>query len=280
VPQPFGGFPDKFVLASVAGEPKAGEVRKFEVAAGVFLEFCYVPKSKGKATLGSPETEKERSTDEKEHGYEEKSGFWLGKFAVTQGEWTGVMGTTPFYFCKDGVGKEKVAGLNTDRFPAETVSWEDAQDFLGKLNGRSGVAKAFGAKAKFVLPHENRWEYAYRGGLGNKRAFYWGDELNGDEANCNGNYPFGTPNKGDYKRRTTAVGEYESKAKHPWGLCDMSGNVYQRCENKYSNDSTSRVLRGGSWDNSARSCRAAYRSYGAPAHRNDNVGFRVCVALD
>jgi len=264
----------------VAGEPKAGEVRKFEVAAGVFLEFCYVPKSNGKVTLGSPETEKDREKDEKEHEYEERSGFWLGKYAVTQGEWTGVMGTTPFWFHKDGQGAKDVAGLVTSRFPAERVSWEDARDFLGKLNGRSGVAKAFGAKAKFVLPHEDRWEYAYRGGLGNARPFYWGDELNGDKANCNGEYPYGTTAKGEYKRRPTAVGEYESQAKHPWGLCDMSGNVWQWCENEYSNDNKSRVLRGGSWNHLAWNCRAAIRNDLAPANRHFIVGFRVCVALD
>lgn len=69
-------------------------------------------------------------------------------------------------------------------------------------------------------------------------------------------------------------------APHPWKLCDMSGNVYQWCENKYSNDSASRVLRRGSWYGYPVICRAARRLVNAPANRSSIVGFRVCVVLD
>jgi len=205
----------------------------------VFMEFCYVPK--GTAQLGSPKAEREevmKQTGDKEEPdwlkseaegvrgkYEEKAGFWLGKYAVTQGEWVGVMGTTPFAFHKDGTDKDyrdRVAGLDTTRFPAEQVRWDDIcgklgaggdDTFLGKLNARAGVAKAFGGKAKFVLPHEDRWEYACRGGKGNKQAYYWGNELTKEVANVG------------FVRRTTVVGSYEKAAPHPWGLCDMIGNV-------------------------------------------------------
>ncbi len=278
VPQPFGGFSRKFVLvaAAAAGEPKAGEVRKFEVAAGVFMEFCYIPK--GKATLGSPKEEKDRGEDEKEHEYEEKAGFWLGKYTVTQGEWTGVMGKNPSYFVPTEATVKKAGIADTTRFPAEQVSWDDIcgklgaggdDTFLGKLNARAGVVKAFGGKAKFVLPHEDRWEYACRGGKGNKQAYYWGNELTKAEANFGNNVG-----------RTTAVGEYEKAAKHPWGLCDMSGNVFQWCDNLYSTSSTSRVLRGGSWYSFPVYCRAAFRNGLAPADRYDIVGFRLCAVLD
>ena len=67
------------------------------------------------------------------------------------------------------------------------------------------------------------------GGKGNKQAFYFGNRLNGDLANCRGSNTYGTDQKGDYKGRTTQVGDYEKMAPHPWGLCDMHSNVEQRC---------------------------------------------------
>ena len=214
--------------------------------------------------------------------YLERKSFWLGKYPVTQGEWTSVMGEKKewIYFRNDGEGAADVKGLDTSRFPAERVSWDDAQDFLAKANKRAGAATAFGTGAKLVLPHEDRWEYAYRGGKAKKTAYYWGDELNGDKANCEGNSPFGTTDKGEYLKRPTKVGAYESKAPHPWGLCDMSGNVFQWCDNKYSSDSMSRVLRGGSWNFNAWRCRAAYRFNSPPGRRDGDFGFRVCVFLD
>jgi len=281
-PQYIGNFTRDPVLVAAGiappAEPKPGEEREVEIADGVKMTFCYIPK--GKATLGSPKDEKDRDDDETEHEYEEKVGFWLGKYEVTQVQWEKVMGDNPSWFSATGDRKERMVGLKTDSFPVETVSWDDCQKFLAKVNDRGGAGKVFGKNGKFVLPHEDRWEYAYRGGKGNKTAFYWGDTLNGDKANCDGNYPYGTTDKGEYKQRTTAVGEYEKAAPHPWGLCDMSGNVREWCDNKYSSDGTSRVLRGGSWLNHAWLCRAASRDYYAPDYRDINFGFRVCVVLD
>ena len=76
------------------------------------------------------------------------------------------------------------------------------------------------------------------------------------------------------------MGEYEKKVPHPWGLCDMHGNVYQWCENYYDKTNISRVLRGGSWFIYARNCRAASRDYGAPDFDSGNVGFRLVLSLD
>ena len=298
VPQPFGGFPRKFVLAAAVAPPgaerKGGEEVEFAVADGVKMRFCWIPP--GESQLGSPKTERDavmKNGDYKEEPewlkaeaevvrgkYMENKGFWLAKYPVTQAEWTAVMGTVPFAFRKDGEGADRVKGMDTSRFPAEQVSWDDAQELLGKVNGRAGVAGAFGKGAKLVLPHEDRWEYAYRGGKAKKPAYYWGEALSSTEANCDGNYPFGTTDKEEYLKRPTKVGAYESKTKHPWGLCDMSGNVYQWCDNKYSNESQNRVLRGGTWSSSARNCRAATRFFNAPVNRGNTCGFRVCVVLD
>ena len=149
-PQSFGNFTASVVLVpkvelSAAKDRKGGEEVEFEIADGVKMRFCWIPP--GKATLGSPKDERDRSDDEKEHEYAEKVGFWLAKYAVTQAEWTAVMGTTPFAFHKDGTDADyvkRVKGLDTSRFPAERVSWDDSQDFLAKANQRAGIAAAFG----------------------------------------------------------------------------------------------------------------------------------------
>ncbi len=190
------------------------------------------------------------------------------------------MGENPSYFCASGDGKAKVQGMATDNFPVERVCWDDTQLFLKKLNAKGGVAKAFGKAGAFKLPHEDQWEYAYRGGKGNKQAFYWGDILNGDKANNNGNDPYGTETKGAYLERTSVVGSYAKSAPHAWGLSDMSGNVWEWCDNLYSSEQKSRIVRGGSWYFNSRHCRGAFRDNGAPDYRYDFIGFRVCVGLE
>lgn len=232
-------------------EPKAGEEREFEIAAGVNVKFCWIPA--GKATLGSPKEEKDRNDSEKEHEYGTKE-FWLGKYPVTQAEWKALMGDNPS--CFDGKKDNKARGIDTSRFPVECVSWDDCQNYLEKMNKRMGVEKVFGKAGQFVLPHEDQWEYACRGGKGNKQAFYFGHELNGTQANCRGNYPYGTDKKGDFKERPTEVGSYAKDWPHPWGLRDMHGNVWQWCDNK-DDRSNSHVLRGGSWHVNAWNCRSA-----------------------
>jgi serine/threonine protein kinase len=263
---------------------KGGDLAEVEIAAGVKMKFCWIPP--GKATLGSPATENGHDDSEKEHEYTSR-GFWLAKFPVTQEEWRALMKDNPSYFNPDQNDIKKAGIQDTSHFPVENVCWDDpndrkhsAQEFLRTLNF-SVKAPAKMGKGKFALPLEDDWEYACRGDLGNKRPFYFGDELNGDLANCDGDAPFGTEVKGPYKERTTQVGEYEKVAPHPWGLCDMHGNVWQWCENSYENDKDSRVLRGGSWGNAAQECRSAHRNSSAPdRHSELNYGFRVCFRPD
>ena len=130
---------------------------------------------------------------------------------------------------------------------------------------------------KVKLPHEDEWEYACRGGKGNTQPFYWGDELNGDKANCNGNDPFGTTTKGDYKEKTTPVGTYKDKAPRLWELCDMSGNVWEWCENLLTTEHSDRVVRGGGWSLSAWLCRSAGRFSYSPMARYNDIGFRLAL---
>ena len=207
-------------------EPKAGEEREFEIADGVKMKFCWIPA--GEAQLGSPKAERDSvleqlietqrvqdgkapvwlsSEAETVRGKFRTKGFWLGKYPVTQSEWKAVLHDNPSEF--DGKKNNKAKGLSTDRFPVEQVCWNDCQKFLDRVNGRVGVEKEIGKAGRFVLPHEDQWEYACRGGRGNKQAFFWGDELNGTQANCTGDYPYGTATKGQYLERTVRGGLHE-----------------------------------------------------------------------
>ncbi len=170
--------------------------------------------------------------------------------------------------------------METSRFPVERVSWNDCQNFLKKVNKRIGVENVFGKPGQFKLPHEDQWEYACRGGKGNKQPFYFGNELNGTQANCDGNFPYGTEMKGDYKARTTEVGSYSKDWPHPWGLCDMHGNVWQWCENEYELGNDFRTNRGGSEFAEALDCRSACRWKDKPDSRDPCTGFRVCLSLE
>jgi formylglycine-generating enzyme required for sulfatase activity len=228
-----------------AKQRKGGEEKPVEIARGVQMVFGWIPA--GTTTLGSPRDEKNRDNNEKEHEYSSK-GFWLGKYSVTQEQWQAVMGTNPSHF--NGKEDNKAKGMDTQFFPVERVSWNDCQDFIQKVNKHLG-------KGKVSLPHEDEWEYACRGGKGNKRPFYWGDSLNGKQANCVGTLlQYGTNAQGPYLDRTTRVGSYEKVAPHPWGLCDMAGDVLQWCDNLHTSHGTARALRGGSFCYIARFCRA------------------------
>ncbi len=164
----------------------------------------------------------------------------------------------------------------------ENVSWNDCAEFLEKLSAREGRG--------YRLPTEAEWEYACRAGT--STPFSFGVSLNGTEANCDGNYPYGTAEKGPYLSRTCPVGSYAANA---WGLHDMHGNVWEWCQDwyardayqhsnnkdpEYTNSGDSRVLRGGSWLSNCGNCRAAFRRWAAPGLRLNNFGFRLAFRLD
>jgi formylglycine-generating enzyme required for sulfatase activity len=248
------------------------------------MVFCYVPA--GKAKLGSTKAERAavvkaigddrepgwlRAEGEEARGAFETKGFWLGKYEVTRDEWMAVVGENP-----GGKPQNPVKGVDAGRLPAEPVSWNESQKFLGVVNKRAGAAAVFGRAGQFCLPHEDEWEYACRGGKGNERAFYWGGELNGTQANCHGYFPFGTDKKGPSPSRPTPVGSYAKDWPHPWGLCDMHGNLWEWCENEFDDVNHLRVKRGGSHSIYAVRCRAAARNRSEPFLGGFDSGFRVC----
>ncbi len=166
------GFSDTFMEMQSHPIPIAGEERYFSMANDVKMKFCWIPA--GKAILGSPENEAGRRIHEAEHEFE-TNGFWMGKYPVTQSQWKAVVNSNPSFF-------------KGDNLPVEQVDWDDCQDFIQKCNIQ-------GLKPR--LPHEDQWEYACRGGKGNKQPFYWGDALNGDKANCDGELSYGITGGGN-----------------------------------------------------------------------------------
>ena len=213
--------------------------------------------------MGSPESEADRDDDELQHRVEISGDFYLGKFEVTQGQWKSVMGTEPWNgksFVKEGAD-----------FAATYVSWEDAVEFCKKLSTRDGV--------DYRLPSEAEWEYACRGGSESAYSF-------GDAASDLGKYAWFDDNESSVgKRYAHEVGQ---KLANDFGLHDMHGNVWEWCGDFYghydssetrdptgASDGAYRVHRGGSWSNSSRHCRSAYRSCSSPDSRSDLLGFRV-----
>ncbi len=168
--------------------------------------------------------------------------FYLGKYPVTQQQWEAVMGNNPSHF-KGG------------SLPVETVSFDDAQIFIQKLNQLSG-------KKLYRLPTEEEWEYACR--AGSTSEYYFGD----DESQL-GEYAWYNGNSG---QTTHPVGQ---KKPNEWGLYDMAGNVFEWTDSWYDSSRSSRVLRGGFWNYSAEFCRSAHRIYSPPGHRASTVGFRL-----
>jgi len=143
--------------------------------------------------------------------------LYLGVYEVTQAEYERLMKKNPSQFLEGGRWKNKVSGLDTSRFPVETVSWDNAVEFCRKL---SSLPEERAAGRVYHLPTEAEWEYACRAGT--TTSFHFGSELNGREANCNGTDPYGTTEKGPYLGHPTTVGSYAPNA---FGLYDMHGNL-------------------------------------------------------
>jgi formylglycine-generating enzyme required for sulfatase activity len=186
--------------------------------------------------------------------------FYLQTTPVTHGQWQQVMGKNPAYF--------KKCGKNC---PVEDVSWNDAQEFIVKLNRMEKTDK-------YRLPTEAEWEYACR--AGSTTRFYFGDA----EAGL-GKYAWYWNNS---QKKTHPVGKKKPNA---WGLYDMHGNVWEWCQDWFGGyppgpvtdpegpaSGERRVLRGGSWVGFAWFARSAVRYYDFP-DGGDLIGFRVARAL-
>jgi formylglycine-generating enzyme required for sulfatase activity len=264
-----------------AGEKKAAKKSGEEITNSIGMKLVSI--KPGKFTMGSPASEKGRTTGEFAHEVEITRGFFMGAFEVTQEEYEKVMGKNPSWFAAGGEGKKEVAGLNTRRFPVEQVSWEDAMAFCKELGKKEGKT--------YDLPTEAEWEYACRAGT--TTPFHFGGILNGRQANHDGSEPYGTDEKGPSLGRTCAVGSYSA---NKFGLYDMHGNVWEWCKDWYGlfyyEDSSPprdpqgpdtgkfRVVRGGAFNDGRDGgwyCRSACRAPHRPGERFPDTGFRVVL---
>jgi formylglycine-generating enzyme required for sulfatase activity len=232
------------------------------------VSFEFVKIKAGKFMMGSPDSEPGRFDDEILHEVELTKDYYMQTTEVTQGQWQAVMGNNPSYF--------KSCGSDC---PVETVSWNDAQAFIQKLNQLG--------QGDFRLPTEAEWEYAARAGTTTPFAF--GNCLSTDAANYDGNYPLADCPKGVYRSTTVTVGSLQSNL---WKLYDMHGNVYEWCSDWYApysstavvdpvgpDEGSYRVIRGGSWNGNARYCRSARRNLGSPGDTSNYLGFRLVFRL-
>jgi formylglycine-generating enzyme required for sulfatase activity len=199
---------------------------------------------------------------------EKVSDFWIGKFEVTQQQWTAVMKTT----VNDMQELSTDGSLHGegDSYPMYFVSWFDAQKFIDSLNVAVGGGK-------FRLPTEREWEYAARGGSAQEAYEYAGS----DSLNLVGWYIVNSEGSGH------PVGEL---AANGVGAYDMSGNVIEWCEDWYvvpmpvkppdegPDEGSYRVHRGGDWDYDARLCAVSHRNYGYPHRRSSRFGFRLACS--
>jgi formylglycine-generating enzyme required for sulfatase activity len=207
-----------------------------------------------------------------------KEDFEIAVHDVTQSQWEAVMGNNPSWFSRQGNGRDNVVDISDEElklFPVESVSWNDVQEFLKKLN-----EKERDRGYVYRLPTEAEWEYACRGGASSKEEcshhFYLArptNDLSSEQANFNREPPPGQAPKGKYLQRTTRVGAYPS---NKLGLCDMHGNVWQWCADAVAFGGGSiRVIRGGSWRRDDFFSRAASRLRDAPSNLDYDLGFRV-----
>ena len=237
------------------------------------LGMKFVPLPKGTFYMGWDGEKKGKKT-------EIKKDFEIAIHTVTQGQWMEMMGNNPSYFSRDGEdGKAKVKDISdTDlkRFPVECVSWNDAQDFIKKLND-----KERGSGWTYRLPMEAEWEYACRGGATTEEEcsfhFYFAkptNDISSEQANFNGAHPYGNAIKRKNLERPAKVGSYKP---NKIGLYDMHGNVWQWCADLIGKEGSNRVFRGGSWLLDGSECRVGYRFFRnpAPSFRDGSLGFRL-----
>ena len=247
---------------AVAQQPVAqtpvtnGDNISIPVKDGISIEMVRV--EAGTFIMGAtPEMENPWDDEKPVHQVTLTNDYYIGKYEVTQALWQAVMGNNPSHF-KGG------------NLPVEMVSWDECQEFISKLNSITDKT--------FRLPTEAEWEYAARGGKKSRGYQYSGS------SNLS-NVAWYKENSGS---KTHAVG---SKQANDLGIYDMSGNVYEWCQDwkgSYSsssqvnptgaNSGSSRVIRGGCLDDFARRCRSSYRDFNAPDDRGYGLGLRLVLS--
>jgi formylglycine-generating enzyme required for sulfatase activity len=240
-------------------QEKANIKAKEKFTNSIGMEFTFI--NAGSFTMGSSLLDDEKPP----HNVKIFQPFYLQTTEVTQGQWKKVMG--------DDTSSLKQCG---DDCPVEGVSWEEAQQFIKKLN-------QFEKTKDYRLPSEAEWEYACRAGTTTKFSF-------GDDISKLGEYAW----YGDNSNKT--IHKVATKASNPWGLYDMHGNVWEWVEDDWHSSykkapadgrawidiprSSERVLRGGSWSDGRGWCRSALRDHAWPDYRSNLVGLRLAKSVN
>lgn len=237
-------------LTDVA-EPVQGNSRTYTVK-GVTFTMIEVPGSTFTMGATSEQGSDAYANESPTHSVTLGS-YWIGQTEVTQELWTAVMGSNPSYF-------------KGDNLPVESVSWEDCQEFIAKLNALTGE--------KFRLPTEAEWEYAARGGRSGGTMYAGSNDIS--------SVAWYSDNSSDQTHQVS------TKAANRLGIYDMSGNVWEWCQDWYGGydaaeqtnpqgtaSGSYRVSRGGSWSYVARFCRVSSRDFDSPSFRNKLLGLRL-----
>ena len=226
-------------------------------------------------TMGSPPNEQDRAGDEgPQTTVTLTRGFWIGKFEVTQGEYLSVMNTNPSFFPGD---------LSQ---PISSVSWFDATNYCWILTQRELAAGRIPVGSHFRLPTEAEWECAARAGTTTR--FSYGDDPG---------YAGLTNHAWLFWNAGLAVHPVGQKLPNPWGLYDMTGNVWEWCQDWYgdlpggavtnptgppSNPIGLKVMRGGAYDYFENDCRSARRLFfpASSFFTDTDLGFRVVLVVE
>jgi formylglycine-generating enzyme required for sulfatase activity len=243
------------------------KVNETKVLKGIDFEFVYVEPG-------------EFYMDSNDLGYFKvkiSRGFWMSKYPVTQAQWMAVMGSknNPCYF------------KGNKNYPVENVSWNDAQEFIKKLNtatfGKELDSETVwhNNEACYRLPTDAEWEYACRAGT--ETIFFWGNS----EAQAP-SYCWYNDNSGN------EIHEVGKKSPNPWGLYDMQGNVSEWVLDWYDENyydkvgelrtdpanltaAADRVERSGNWNTDKENLRSADRENIPPHFKDGNLGFRIVL---
>ena len=258
-----GGYVRIKVEAKLNHYLSFSESDKKKVLAEIEADMAIIPA--GSFMMGSPGSDRTRYDDEgPRQSVNIAERFGLMKHEVSQKQWSTIMNKNP-------------SNNKGDKKPVESVSWDDAQEFIDRLNKLAG-------SPVYRLPSEAEWEYAARAGRANR--FSTGKCIGSDRANYDGTQPIRRCSAGIYRAGTIPVGSFTPNA---LGLFDMHGNVYEWVQDCYAKGygkgflvegtCAERTMRGGSWNSDARHVRSANRDFLKPSGKKDNVGLRLARTI-